>query len=144
MVNINLKQTYFFIQNSAETEKIFLWTALCHQYYSQSKMILCIILSDIAFLLLFESSIAYFWFNISLNCIFTSICQIFIQFSLAALLQIVSLIIWNKVLMQYKFNLTVINTILYNIQQNENLFNDISVMFSDDFTQTLSVINYNV
>ena len=46
--------------------------------------------------------------------------------------------------MQYKFNLTAVNTTLYNIQQNESLFSDISVMFNDDFAQTLPVITYNV
>lgn len=46
--------------------------------------------------------------------------------------------------MQHKFNLTAVNTTLYDIQQNESLFSGILMMFNGDFTQTLSVINHNV
>ena len=46
--------------------------------------------------------------------------------------------------MQYKFNLIVVNTTLCDIQQNESLFGGISVVFGDDFTQTLPVISYGV
>ena len=46
--------------------------------------------------------------------------------------------------MQHKFNLTTVNTTFYNIQQNESLFSGISVMFDDDFAQTLPVVSYDV
>ena len=46
--------------------------------------------------------------------------------------------------MQHKFNLITVNTTFCNIQQNENLFSGIPVMFSDDFTQTLPVISHDV
>ena len=46
--------------------------------------------------------------------------------------------------MQYKFNLTAINTILCDIQQNESLFNGIPVVFSGDFAQTLPMISHGV
>ena len=46
--------------------------------------------------------------------------------------------------MQYKFNLTAVNTTFYDIQQNESLFSNISVMFDDDFIQTLPVISHGV
>ena len=117
---------------------------LCCQYHSQGKVILYVASSDIAFLLLPEGSTAHFWFNISLNCTFTSTYQIFTQFSLAVLLCTVSLIIWDEALIQHKFNLTAINTILCDIQQNESLFSGIPVVFSGDFAQTLPMINHGV
>ena len=46
--------------------------------------------------------------------------------------------------MQHKFNLTAVNTILCDIQQNESLFSGIPVVFGEDFAQTLSVVSHDV
>ena len=143
-VDTNPEQAHFFVQGPAGTGKTFLWTALCHQYHSQGKVVLCIASSGIASLLLPGGLTAHSWFNIPLNCTSTSTCQIFTQSSLAALLQTVSLIIWDKVLMQHKFNLTAVNITLCDIQQNESLFGGIPVVFGGDFTQTLPVVSHDV
>ena len=92
-VNINSKQTHFFVQELIETKKIFLWTALCCHYHAQNKIILCIVLFDIIMLLLSEDFTVHFQFKISLICTFISTCRIFIQFVFAILLYTVIMII---------------------------------------------------
>ena len=51
-VDTNLEQAHFFVQGPAGTGKTFLWTALCCQYRSQGKVVLCVASSGIASLLL--------------------------------------------------------------------------------------------
>ena len=58
-VDTNPEQAHFFVQGPARTGKTFLWTALCCQYCSQGKVILCIASSGIAFLLLPGGSTAH-------------------------------------------------------------------------------------
>ena len=103
---------------------------------------LCVALSGIASLLLPEGITAHSRFQIPLNCTSTSTCRIIQQFNLAALIQAVTLIIWDEALMQHKFNLMAVNTTLCDIQQNEHLFSGIPVVFRGDFAQTLPVITH--
>ena len=85
-VDGNLEQAHYFVQGPADTEKTFLWTALCHHYCAQNKIVLCVASLRIASLLLPEGITAHFRFQILLNCTLINTCRITQQFNLAVLI----------------------------------------------------------
>lgn len=57
----------FFLQGAGSTDKTFLYTALCHHFCAQEKIVLCIASSGIAAELLPGGRTSYFCFQIFLN-----------------------------------------------------------------------------
>ena len=66
----------FFLQNSADIKKIFLYYFLVYHYCAFKKIILCVIFFKITVLLLFKNIITHFKFKISLKCELKSIYNI--------------------------------------------------------------------
>ena len=66
----------FFLHNLAGIEKTFLYTAICHHFQAQGKVVLCVTASDIAALLLPEGTTAHFQFKIPIKCFQDSVCSI--------------------------------------------------------------------
>lgn len=90
----------FFLQDAGGTGKAFLYTALCHRFCAQGKIVLCVALSGIAAELLPGGRTLYLRFQIPLNLQQDSITVITGISHAADLIQRAALMIWDKVLMQ--------------------------------------------
>jgi len=137
-----LKTAHFFIHNSADIEKTFLYECLCHHFQAQTKIVLCMIFMSIAAQLLLNERISYSHFKISIICHDTLIYFITACSELVNLLKHMILIIWNEISMQHKHNFIIINASLCNILQFSNVFNEISVILEENFAQITFVISW--
>ena len=77
-IDLNLIVAYFFLQDSADIEKTFLYYFLIYHYYALKKIVLCVTSFKIVILLLFKNMTAHFKFKISLKCKLKSICRLII------------------------------------------------------------------
>ncbi len=67
---------HFFVQEFANTNKIFLYRTLYHHFRARNEIIICVVSSSIAILLLFDDQISHFCFKISLQIMNETICNI--------------------------------------------------------------------
>ena len=58
-VKSSFNTAHFFLHNSADTEKTFLYTAICHHFQVQRKIVLYVTTLDITALLLSEKTITH-------------------------------------------------------------------------------------
>ncbi len=132
-VTNSLKTAHFFIHDSADIKKMFLYECLYHHFQAQIKIILCMIFMSIAAQLLLNERTSHFRFKISIIYHDTSICFIIAHSELVNLLKHTILIIWNEIFMQHKHNFMIINASLYDILQFSDVFDEISVILERDF-----------
>jgi hypothetical protein len=84
---------HFFLQGYAGTGKIFLYNAICNHFRAKEEIIICVVLLDIAILLLPGGSTFHSRFYISLNSTQGNQCNISKGTQAAGLLKRASLII---------------------------------------------------
>ena len=101
---------------------------------------LCVASSGIASLLLPGGRTSHSMFKIPLNANETSVCAIRKQDMRAALLRETSLIIWDEVPMQNRFDPETVDRTLRDIRGSEKPFGGLTVVFGGDFRQILPVI----
>jgi hypothetical protein len=87
------KIIHFFIHDSADIKKTFLYECLCHHFQMQTKIVLCMIFTSIVAQLLSDEKTSYFHFKISIIYHDTFICFITACSELADLLKCTILII---------------------------------------------------
>ena len=138
------KQFIFFLHDFVNTNKIFLYQILCHYYRAQNDIVLCVTFLKIAIFLLFEEQISHFRFKISLKITNDTICHIIRNMRLYDFLRKIKLIIWNEVFMQNKHCFTIIHRTFTNLMQNNDIFDDISIIFENDFAQIFSMIKRKI
>jgi len=141
-VTDSLKTAHFFIHDSANIEKTFLYECLYHHFQAQTKIILCIIFMSIAAQLLLDERTSHFRFKILIVYHDTSICFIIARLKLVNLLKRTILIIWNEISMQHKHNFMIINASLCDILQFSDVFDEISVILEKDFAQITFMISW--
>ncbi len=141
VITDSLKTAHFFIHDSADIEKTFLYECLCHHFRAQAKIVLCVISMSIAAQLLLDERTSHFRFKISIVCHDTSICFITARLELVNLLKRTILIIWNEISMQHKHNFTIVNASLCNILQFSDVFDEISAILDENFAQITFVIS---
>lgn len=117
----------------------------CIQYYTiisaHKKIVFCVIFLGIAALLFLRGKTLHIIFKIPININELSICYIQKQSILAELLKRITLIVWNKVLMQDKYYFVTINHTISNIKDNDkSLFGGILVLLNRDFAQITLVV----
>lgn len=137
----DLQHAHFFLQSSADTDKIFLYCTLCNYYWAMSKIIMCVISFNIAALLLLSNQTLHFCFKISLKLHEFSVCFINKNTQLANLLQNTVLIIWNEMFMQHKYCFKVMHCTLQTVLSIKNhVFNEISTVLKRNFAHILLII----
>ncbi len=141
IITDSLKTAHFFIHDSANIEKTFLYECLYHHFQAQTKIVLCMISMSIAAQLLLDERTSHSRFKISIIYHDTSICFITARLKLVNLLKRMILIIWNEISMQHKHNFIIINASLCDILQFSNVFDEISVILERNFAQITFVIS---
>jgi hypothetical protein len=92
-VTDSFKTAHFFIHDSVNIEKTFLYECLCHHFQAQTNIILCVIFISIAAQLLSDERTSHFRFKIFIICHDIFICFITACLKLAHLLKCITLII---------------------------------------------------
>jgi len=92
----------FFLQDSAGTDKMFLYEMICHHFRARGEVVICVASSGIAALLLPGGTTAHSRFKIPLVCHESSTCNVSPNDQTGKLLQQARLIIWDEVPMQGK------------------------------------------
>ena len=103
-------------------------------------IVLCVASSGIAALLLPGGRTSHSMFKIPLNSNDTSFCTFRKQDMRADLLRETSLIIWDEVPMQNRFDPETVDRTLRDIRNLDKPFGGITVIFGGDFRQILPVI----
>ena len=130
----------FFLHGPAGTGKTFTYNTLCYKLQGNKKIVLCCASSGIAALLLPKGRTAHSTFKIPIDIFEGRICSIKRNSDLGKLLQEVSLIIWDEVLMQNHFCQEAVDLTMQDIRANAQPFGGVTVVFGGDFQQILPVI----
>jgi PIF1-like helicase len=138
-VNNKTGQT-FFLHGPGGTGKTYVYNILCHQLWSQGKIVLCAASSGIAALLLKGGCTSHSCFQIPIIINESSTCTISRGSKQAQLLQQTDLIIWAEALMQHHHLHEAVNRTLKDILQSDKPFGGVPVVFGGDFHQILPVI----
>lgn len=142
-VKHDLHHVHFFVQKFVGIEKTFLYKILCHYFWFRDDIVFCVAFSNIAFLFLSNEQIFHFIFNILLQIIKNIVCNIIRNTHLYGFLKRMKLIIWNEIFMQHKYCFTNVHRFFTNIMNNDFIFDNISIIFENDFDQILSIIKKN-
>ena len=130
----------FFLQGLIGTSKTFLYRCLYYYYRSRSKIILYIASSSIIALLLPSSYTAYSCFQILIDLYKESTYNISKSLNLAKLLYYTSLLIQDKVLIQYCYYFKAVHYMLTDVHSNNSTFSGLPTILGGDFTQILPII----
>ena len=130
----------FFLQGPIGTSKTFLYYYLCYYYRLRSKIILYVASSSITALLLPSSRTTYFRFQIPIDLHKESTYNISKNLNLAKLLRRISLLIQDKVLIQYRYYFKAVHRILTDVRFNDSTFSGLPTILGSNFTQILSII----
>jgi ATP-dependent DNA helicase PIF1 len=139
-VKQNPISAYFFLQGYTSIGKTFLYNAIYNHFRAKEKIIICVTSSGIAALLLPGGNTSHSRFYIPLNSIQSNQCNISKGTQAVGLLERASLIIWNKVPMQNKYDFETVNRTLRDIRDCEKPFGGLSVILNDNFAQILPVV----
>jgi ATP-dependent DNA helicase PIF1 len=139
-VKQNPISAHFFLQGYTSTGKTFLYNAICNHFRAKKKIIICVASSNIAALLLPGGSTSHSRFYIPLNSTQSNQCNISKGTQATGLLERASLIIWDEMPMQNKYNFKTINQILRDIRDCEKPFGGLPVILNSDFAQILPVV----
>ena len=119
---------------------MFLYYYLYYYYRSHSKIILCVASSSITALLLPSSYTAYSYFRIPINLYKESTCNISKSLNLAELLCRTSLLIQDKVLIQYRYCFKAVHCMLTDVRSNNSTFSRLPTILGGNFTQILPIV----
>ena len=133
-IDTNLQVVYFFLQSPAGTNKTFLYYCVSHYYYLCGKIIFYIAFLGITALLLPSRCIAHSCFQILFNLHKEFTCNISKSSNLAKLLQRTSLLIQDKVPMQYRYCFKAVHCILTDVRFNKFTFGGLPTILGSDFT----------
>ena len=134
----------FFLNDSNETNKIFVQNIVMNKFRSKKIIVFVVISFDITIILLNDDSTAHIRFKKILNFNVYNFCDIFKKFDRVNFIQKIKLIFWNESFMQRKYDMLIVNRIISNmcsfIDVHEQIFfDDKIVCFCDDFKQILFV-----
>ena len=124
---------HFFLQSSTNIDKIFVYQTFCHHYKAQNDVMLCVTSFEIAVLLLFDDQTSHFRFKISIEITMNIVCNITRSSRLYNFIRRTKLIIWDEISMQHKYCITIVHRTFLNFMQNKHLFDEISIVFKNDF-----------
>jgi ATP-dependent DNA helicase PIF1 len=139
-VEQNLISAHFFLQGYASTGKTFFYNAICNHFRAKKEIIICVALSGIAALLFPGENTSHSRFCILLNFTQSNQCNISKGTQATDLLKRALLIIWDKMLMQNKYDFKTINRTLRDIRNCEKPFSGLLIIFDSDFAQILPVV----
>lgn len=114
-------------------KKTFLYNVLCHHYCAYEKIVLCVTSLGIVLLLLPGDFISHSWLQILFNLHESSQSNISKNSRLGDVLHLVTLLIWDEVLIQHRYCFEIVNQMLQDIQSNNRLFGGLFVIMEDDF-----------
>ena len=117
-----------------------MYNVLCHHYSAHEKIVLCVASSSIASLLLLEGRIFYSRLRIPLNLHERSQCNISKNSELKDLLHQVTLLIQDKVPMQYRFCFEAVDQMLQDIWNNDCFLGGLPVIMERDLAQILPIV----
>ena len=133
---------FYFLNDSEDTNKIFVQNIVLNKLRFESFIAFVVASFDIATTLLNENQIAHSQFKISLNFDENSFCNISKKTKLIELIRRTKLIFWNEFFMQRKFDMLVVNRIIFDLcsEVDEFIsFDDKIVCFCENFKQCTSV-----
>ena len=131
----------FFVVGAAGAGKTFLYRTLCHAVRSRSLVVLCVAFSGIAALLLPGGRTAHSMFKIPFDILDDSICSIAKTSSLATLLKMTQLLIWDECSAQNRFAFEAVDRTLRDLRDRNEMFGGITTVLGGDFLQTLPIPN---
>ena len=129
---------FYFLNDFEDTNKIFVQNIVLNKLRFENFIIFVVASFDIAIILLNKNQIVHFQFKISLNFDENSFCNISKNTKLIELIQRTKLIFWNEFFMQRKFDMLVVNRIIFDLcfEMNEFIsFDDKIVCFCENFKQ---------
>lgn len=127
------KVTFFFLDGLGGIGKIFVYNIILVKIRFIGNIVLVVVLLGIVVELLEGGRIVYLRFKILILIFEISICNILIQSFLVELIRNVLIIIWDEVLMMYRYVFECVYRIFFDIMKNENLFGGKIVLFGGDF-----------
>ena len=139
-IDIDLQTIRFFLQGPIGTSKTFLYYYLYYYYRLYSKIILYIAFSGITALLLPGGYTTYSYFWIPINLYKESTCNVSKSLNLAKFLCYTSLLIWDKVLIQYYYYFKAVHYILIDVHSNNSTFSGLPTVLGSNFAQILPII----
>jgi hypothetical protein len=134
----------FFVVGTAGAGKTFLYNTLCNAICSRSLVVLCVAYSGIAAQLLPGGRTAHSMFKIPFEIMEDSVCTIPKNSSLADVLKMAALIIWDKCSAQHCFAFEAVDQTLRDLHDSNELFGGIPTVLGSDFLQTLPVVKTNL
>lgn len=137
---VNKKPKSFFIDGPGGTGKTFLYRAILATVRSQKLIALATASSGVAASILPNGKTAHSRFKIPIDSEGKLTCNVSKQSGLAKLLRITSLIIWDEASMAKKQTIEALDTMLQDITDTKNLFDEKVVVLGGDFRQVLPVI----
>ena len=129
---------FYFLNDFKDTNKIFVQNIVLSKLRFENFIVFVVASFDIAVILLNENQIVHFQFKISLNFDENSFCNISKNTKLIELIQRTKLIFWNEFFMQRKFDMLVVNRIIFDLcfEMNEFIsFDNKIVYFCENFKQ---------
>jgi hypothetical protein len=139
----NEKRT-FFVVSAARAGKTFLYNTLCNAICSRTLVVLCVAYSGIAAQLLPGGRTAHSMFKIPFEIMEDSVCAIPKNSSLADVLKMAALIIWDECSAQHRFAFEAVDRTLRDLRDSNDLFGGIPTVLGGDFLQTLPVVKTNL
>ncbi|CAI9294365.1 unnamed protein product [Lactuca saligna] len=130
----------FFIDGPGGTGKTFLYRALLAKIRSEGHVALATATSGIATSLLPGGRTAHSRFKIPLDAVEGFVCKVSKQSSLAVLIRICKLIIWDEAPMAKKSAIESLDSLLTDIMECSTTFGGKVVVLGGDFRQTLPVV----
>lgn len=140
-VNTNSGQL-FFLDAPGGTGKTYLINLILAKIRSSKHIALAVASSGIAATLLEGGRTAHACFKLPLDLtrVETPLCSISKQSHLAEVLKNTKNIIWDEITMAHKRGIEALNRSLQDIRGNKNLMGGVTVLFAEDFRQTLPVV----
>lgn len=134
------RNSTFFVDGSGGTGKTFLYRALIARVRPHGHIAIAIASCGVAASILPGGRTAHSRFKIPLDVSANKICQISKQSSVARLIALAKLILWDKAPMAKKDTVETFDSLLKDVMDLDKPFGGKIVVFSGDFRQTLPVI----
>ncbi len=138
--NNKINQIVFFVNSFKGYRKTFLFNIILAKVRLDYEIAITVALSEIVALLLEGKRTAYLRFKIPIKLTETLMLNISQQSKLAYLIYIIKLIIWDEVLMVYKFTFEAVDKIFKDIMQINKPFRGIIFVIDGNFRQILPVV----
>lgn len=134
------RQKTFFLNAPGGYGKTYLYNGLAASLINDGKNVISVASSGIASSLLINGNTAHSFFNIPLNAIEGSTCNISIRSDKAKEIRRASLIIWDETPMSSRFTLEAVDITLRDLMGCDEVNGGKIVLYGGDFRQTLPVM----